>query len=177
MGSKIKFLEYPRTEAPSKLTTEVIEVFRDVEDQISSIKLEKESLTSQRAQKILRPGLEDLGFYVEGGNYNGDPLKRPVIFGENGEAASTYEVDGYHPEAECIIEIEAGRGAQSNAVHRDIIRAMTISGVALLLLAVPNLYKRDSTRAEAFNQAKPLIERLYRSNRVDLPFRLGLIGY
>lgn len=177
MTSDIRYIEYPRTKPPSPLTEEVVGVFRNVEDQISSKELKKESLSSNEVLKEVRPGLENLGFDIEDGDHTGGPLKRPVLFGENGKAAATYEVDGYHEGQGCILEVEAGRGAQSNAVHRDITRAMTISGADLLILAVPNLYDRPSTRSEAFDKAKPLIERLYRSNRVNLPFDLVLLGY
>jgi hypothetical protein len=177
MGSDIRFIKYPRTETPSTLTEDVVAVFRDVEDQISSLELKTNSLNSDKVLKMVRPGLQNTGLYIEGGEHKGDPLDRPVLFGETGEASATYEVDGYHEKHECILEVEAGRGAQSNAVHRDIIRAMTISDAELLILAVPNLYKRPSTRSEAYDKAKPLIERLYRSNRVNLPFDLVLLGY
>ena len=177
MTSDIRYIEYPRTDSPSPLTEGVVSVFRNVEDRISSKELKKESLSSNEVLEEVRPGLENLGFVIEGGDHEGNPLQRPVLFGENGRPVATYEVDGYHEESGCILEVEAGRGAQSNAVHRDITRAMTISGAKLLILAVLNLYDRPSTRSEAFDQAKPLIERLYRSNRVDLPFDLVLFGY
>lgn len=177
MASDIRFIQYPRTEPPSALTTDVVGAFREVKDRISSLELKRSSLSSNDVLEEVRPGLESIGFYVEGGDHDGNPLHRPVLFGENGETGPSYMVDAFHDGQKCILEVEAGRGAQSNAVHCDLIRAMTINGVDLVIIAVPNLYDRESTRSKAYDDAKPLIERLYRSNRVNIPFDLVLLGY
>lgn len=177
MASDIRFIEYPRTAPPSAFTRDIVESFRAVETRISTRRLKEEGLGSDDVLEEVRPELENIGFRIEGGDHESNPLERPLLFGENGEPGATYRVDGYHERQECILEVEAGRGAKSNAVHRDLIRAMTISGVEFLILAVPNLYERKSMRMEAYNNVKPVIERLYRSNRVDLPFGVVLLGY
>jgi hypothetical protein len=56
-------------------------------------------------------------------------------------------VDGYLEEEKCVLEVEAGRWWESNAIHRNLVRTMAIDGADILILAIPNVYKRKrSTR-------------------------------
>lgn len=44
-----------------------------------------------------------------------------------------------------VVEVEAGRGARSNAVYRDLIRAALIVGTQYLVLGVMNGYRHSSS--------------------------------
>jgi hypothetical protein len=63
-----------------------------------------------------------------------------VFFGENGIPTLRYEIDAYHPEWKCGLEVEAGRGWMGNAVYRDLVQAAVMVGVEYLCLAVSNVY-------------------------------------
>ena len=91
--------------------------------------------------KTLRPDLVDIGFNVEAGKKRKEKIKRPVFFGERGEPTLKYEVDAYHPDWRCGMEVEAGRAWMGNAVYRDLIQAIVMVQVDILILAVANVYK------------------------------------
>lgn len=52
-----------------------------------------------------------------------------------------YQIDAYHAEWRCGLEVEAGRAWMGNAVYRDLIQALIMVQVDHLVLAVPNAYK------------------------------------
>jgi len=68
-------------------------------------------------------------------------VKRQVLFGERGVARVTYEVDAAHDELGVVVEVEAGRGAQSDALYRDLIRASLIVDVKFLALGMMQQYR------------------------------------
>lgn len=72
--------------------------------------------------------------FVEASKRKVDKLERPVFFGENGIPTLRYEIDAYHPEWKCGLEIEAGRGWMGNAVYRDLVQAAVMVGVEYLCL-------------------------------------------
>ena len=137
---KIKYSTFPRTETPPGFVEEIVNVFREHESEISTLDLEK-GLTSDEALKILSDDLISIGFAVEVSKKKKDKIARPVFYGENGIPTVKYEVDGYHTEWKCGIEIEAGRAWKGNAVYRDLIQAIVMVEVDYLCLAVPNTYK------------------------------------
>jgi hypothetical protein len=69
------------------------------------------------------------GYAVESGKRAANKLTRPVLFGENGKATVEYDVDAFHPSHHVVLEVEAGRGAASNAHYRDIVRSSLLVGV------------------------------------------------
>ena len=103
----VSFTTFPRTQPPPFWAASVIGVFRAHEAKISTPTLSK-GLTSDGVLRELGPDLTALGFDVEEGKLQNQRIRRPVFFGENGEPALQYEVDGYHPEWRCGLEIEAG---------------------------------------------------------------------
>ncbi len=66
-------------------------------------------LTSDALRSYLRADLVSLGFMVEGSKQAKDKIKRPVFFAENGRPGLQYEIDAFHSEWSCGLEIEAGR--------------------------------------------------------------------
>jgi len=63
-----------------------------------------------------------------------DKIERPVFYGENGIPTLRYEIDAYHPDWRCGLEVEAGRGWMGNAVYRDLIQAAVMVGAQTQLL-------------------------------------------
>jgi hypothetical protein len=98
---------------------------------------------------ILREDLTALGFIVEGGKQKAHKIQRPVFYGENGVPTMHYEIDAYHADWRCGLEIEAGRGWMGNAVYRDLVQALVMVDVDFLILAVANTYKYQSSGRSA----------------------------
>jgi hypothetical protein len=81
-----------------------------------------------------------------------------------------------------VVEVEAGRGARSNAVYRDLIRTSLIVNVKYLALGVQLAYRHDAGGREvtvaSFAETKTLLEAIYASGRLQLPFEgILLFGY
>ena len=158
----------------------VVDLFRDKEHRISSEQLEK-GLTSDAVLSALCDGLVSLGFEVEQGKSHGDTIERPVFYGENGIPTLKYQVDAYHAQWRCGLEVEAGRAWMGNAVYRDIVQALVMGQVDHLCLAVANTYKyksggRSQSSADYLN-AVAVADALYAHSRILMPYRLTIIGY
>lgn len=74
-------------------------------------------LNSDAVPAHLRPGLEALGYEVEGGKAKVQKIRRPVLYGEQGLERVSYEIDAWHEELGIVVEVEAGRGTMGNAVY------------------------------------------------------------
>ena len=155
-------------------------VFRRHEHKISTITLEK-GLDSDGVLSVLREDLVELGFHVESGKRKVDKIDRPVFFGENGEPTLRYQIDAYHPDWECGLEVEAGRAFMGNAFYRDLIQASVMVQVNNFVIAVPNTYKYLAKRkplvSHDYKHAVALAETLYGHSRLRLPYNLTVIGY
>lgn len=126
---------------------------------------------------ILRPGLEEMGFVVEGGETTGK-IKRPVLFGENGETEVSYEVDGFLPDHGVVLEVEAGRGAANNADYRNLVRAGLMVDADYLVLAMMQRYLAGGQLMRSYERTRKRIDAIYASDRLRLPLRgVLLIGY
>jgi hypothetical protein len=158
----------------------VIEAFLTHEAEIGTESLDK-GLTSDEVLRTVGPELTALGFQVEAGKHTSQKIHRPVYFGENGEATLKYEVDAYHPEWRCGLEVEAGRAWMGNAVYRDLVQAMVMVEVDFLILAVPNSYRYHSGGRKAiskdYENTVRVVETLYGHTRVNMPYRLVILGY
>lgn len=143
MSSTIRFSTFPRTETPPSFTTRLIKVFGAREALIATAGREK-GMISNQVLSTLAADLVVLGFVVEQGKAQADRIKRPVFFGENGAPALQYEIDAFHPQWRCGLEIEAGRAWLGNAIYRDLIQALVMVDLSVLALAVPNGYRRKS---------------------------------
>jgi hypothetical protein len=174
--NRINYTYFPRTQPPPALTDSLVAVFRAHLEDIGTVGLE-DGLRSDRVLKEVRPDLIDVGFDVEMGKKETQKIKRPVFFGEHGEPTLRYEVDAYHSDWKCGLEIEAGRAWKGNAVYRDLIQAMVMVQVDVLALAVPNLYKYSAGTSPDYKKAHSVAEALFGHDRVDLPYSLLLIGY
>jgi hypothetical protein len=157
MSSTISFSTFPRTEPPPDFVEEVAAVFRRHETEVATETSDK-GLKSDDVLALLGPDLREIGFQVEASKKKVDKLQRPVFFGENGTPTLRYEIDAYHPEWKCGLEVEAGRGWMGNAVYRDLIQAAVMVGVEYLCQAVCNIYRYKSG-------GKPATSRDYENTR------------
>lgn len=181
MSTRIRFSSFPRTSAPPAFLHTVIARFQAVEALIGTEYLVK-GLKSDEVLEHLRSGLEVVGFEVEKGKGKSDKVERPVFFGENGTPTLRYEIDAYHPQWRCGLEVEAGRAfGGGNAIYRDIVQACVMDGVDHLLIAVPISYKYKAggrpVSEAAYEKTVEVANALYGHARVRLPFSLVIVGY
>lgn len=139
-------------------------------------------LTSDRVLSHIAVDLVSLGYQVETGKKAIEKIRRPVLFGEEGTERVSYEIDAFHDSLGIAVEVEAGRGARGNAVYRDLIRTSLIVGAKYLVLGVMIEYKHQSSGKEvtvrSFEDARSLIEAIFSSGRLGLPFEgILLVGY
>lgn len=178
--TQVRFVSFPLTKPPPSFVPAVVEVFRSNEEQISTASLEK-GLESDGVLQKLCADLQGLGFQVESSKSSGSKLARPVFYGENGEPTLRYEIDGYHPEWRCGLEVEAGRAILGNAIFRDLFQAMVMVDVDHLCLAVPNVYKYKSKGKQKFSKyydkAIAVADALFGHSRVVIPYGLTVVGY
>lgn len=178
MTTTIEYYCYPQSQRPPSIAEDIAQAFQAHESELSTKKLSQEnSLSSDNVLEKVRPDLEDLGFNVETGKKAKEKVHHPATFELNGEYDLSFEVDGYHSEEGCLIEVEAGRAWDSNHTHRNLIRAMTMVDVEILVMAVPHRYKHSNATTKAFEKTREIVDTLYRTRRVDVPFSLVLIGY
>ena len=177
---EIIFSTFPKTIKPKEFSIKVVDVFKKYSNKISTIELEK-GLKSDEVLLTLRNDLVELGFEVEKGKAKDDKIFRPVFFGENAQAKVKYEIDGFHNEWKCGIEIEAGRAWMGNAVYRDLIQSLVMVELEHLIIAVPQTYKYKSNGknliSKDYENARNLIDTIYSHSRFKLPYDLTLIGY
>ena len=126
-------------------------------------------------------GLVALGYRVELSKARVDKIALPVLFGDQGRPRVQYEVDAVHDDLGVVVEIEAGRGAKSNAGYRDLIRAALLADARFFVLGMPLEYRSGKARVEvtrAYADARDQLDAIYASQRLALPFAgLLLFGY
>ncbi|MFD1035488.1 hypothetical protein ACFQ15_12555 [Sphingomonas hankookensis] len=180
MSSTIRFSTFPRTESPPSFAAQLVDAFRTKEALIATTGREK-GMTSNQVLSTLAADLVALGFVVEQGKAQADKIKRPVFFGENGAPALQYEIDAFHHEWRCGLEIEAGRAWLGNAIYRDLIQALVMVELNVLALAVPNGYRRKSLGrtvvSKDYEGTCAVADALYGHSRVRMPYHLIVIGY
>lgn len=127
----------------------------------------------------VRPGLEALGFRVEGGE---PTIHRPVLFGEGGKPQQKYQIDAYQPTLGIGLEVEAGRSLRGNAVYRDLIQASLMVDVQYFALCVPLRYRFNASGKQyedkPYEATNSIVGAIYASGRLSFPFRgLLLLGF
>lgn len=178
--SEIRFISFPKTQPPPEYIGSIVDVFKKKESMISTIDLKK-GLISDRVMNVLTPGLKALNFNIETGKTKAKKISRPVFFGEDGQPTLKYEIDAYHTDWRCGLEIEAGRAILGNAVYRDLFQAMIMVDVDHLCLAVPNMYKYKSRKKDMempyYKKTVSIVDALFGHGRVSMPYSLSIIGY
>jgi hypothetical protein len=138
-------------------------------------------MKSDLVLEVIADDLEGtLGFEVERGKKVAGKLHRPVFFGDRGTFLRAYEIDAFHKDLGIALEVEAGRATMGNAIYRDLIQASLMVDARFLALAVPLEYRygQKLTKEPSYAKAYSVVEAIYGSKRLALPFEgLLLIGY
>ncbi|HTN79696.1 MAG TPA: hypothetical protein VMK16_08480 [Acidimicrobiales bacterium] len=167
---------YPASREPPSWVHNVVSVVASAREQIDSAT--HTGLTSDAVLKELRPGLQGHGYKVEASKKQADRIRRPVLFGDSGSERVAYEVDGVNDELGVLLEVEAGRGAMSNAVYRNLIRSSLIVGARFLALGVMLEYRYAAGATPSYRDVHDLLDAVYASGRLALPFEgVLLFGY
>jgi hypothetical protein len=143
---------FPRNVRPPEWVEPFVANVRAAEQNISTVE-RKTGLDSDHVLRQLAAGLRELGFDVESGKRASERIRRPVLFGSNGHAEVSYEIDAFHDPYGIVVEVEAGRGARGNATYRDIIRTSLIVDAQYLALLLPVAYRHVSSGREVSVQA------------------------
>jgi hypothetical protein len=172
---------FPRNARPPEWVEPFVACVRSARQGISTVE-RAEGLGSDQVLQQLAPGLRELDFDVESGKKASERIRRPVLFGKNGHAEVSYEIDAFHAEHGIVVEVEAARGARGNATYRDIIRTSLIVDAQYLALLLPVVYRYGSGSRKlvvpAYKDCVDLLSALYASQRLHLPFcGVLLIGY
>lgn len=171
-----RWIHYPLSREPPSWTRRLVQIFQKHAATIDSRDKRKAHLKSDDVLQVLAPDLVDMGFIVEGGK--GSIIHRPVYFEEFGKPARSYEIDSYHPVLKLGLEVEAGRATKGNAVYRDIVQTSLLVGVENFALAVPLSYSYADTEEPSYKVTKSILDAIYSSERLKLPFEgVLLIGY
>ena len=174
------WIYYPTRTAPPEWAKDFVAVVANCVGRIDS--REAGGLSSNDVLAELRPGLVALGYQVESGKTKAGRIRRPVLYGEGGTELLAYEIDAVHDDLGVLVEVEAGRGADGNAVYRDLVRASLIVDARFFVLAVLQQYRRMSSGrsiiVSSYRDAKNQLDAIYASQRLGLPFEgVLLVGY
>jgi hypothetical protein len=172
---------FPSNVEPPEWVRQFTEVVAAQEAEIST-QHKKTGLSSDQVLRAIAPDLSALGYEVEEGKKRMGKVRRPVLFGENGVPAVTYEVDAAHEKHGIVVEVEAGRGARGNAEYRDLLRTSLIVDARYLALVLPITYRFNSGAREgaehAYRNTSDLLTAVYASQRLRFPFDgILLVGY
>lgn len=166
---------FPRHNPYPSWVRDFVEVIRSNRDSIDS--RHHKGLKSDNLVAEIRDSLTALGWEVEAGKQANQKIHRPVLFGDNGQAIVQQEIDGWHPALKIVMEMESGRGWMGNAVYRDLVRASLIADADFLVIGVRQHYEygsRDTARND-FESTRDLLDSIYASGRLQLPFKGILI--
>jgi hypothetical protein len=172
------FYYFPRTKRAPAWVEQVLGVFESARNRIDARKAPHKK--SNEVLAILRPGLEKVGFKVESGPKQDQKLHRPVYFAEMGIADVKYEIDAFNPEHGIVVEVEAGRSVQGNAIYRDIIRTSLMIDARYSVIAMPIEYKfgKKGTLSNPYDIGVSALNAIWSSERLRLPFEgMLLVGY
>ena len=172
---------YPRNVRPATWAEQLVAVVAEAEDRLSTVH-RKTGIVSDGVLREIAAGLVGLGFTVESGKTKAAKIHRPVLFGENGVAEVSYEIDAFHDELGIALEVEAGRGAAGNADYRDIVRTSLILDARYMALLMPITYRTTASGREhsiaAYDRTRSQLHAIYASERLRLPFEgVLLVGY
>jgi hypothetical protein len=159
----------------------LVQVFLNHRTAIDSYVTHEKRMESNDVLAVLADDLEnELGFQVERGKQKLGKLPRPVFFGDQGTYLRTYEIDAFQHDHGIALEVEAGRATMGNAIYRDLIQASLMVDARYLPLAVPLEYRygKKPTTEASYAKTYSVVEAIYGSQRLDLPFDgLLLVGY
>lgn len=167
----VSWMYYPKSKQADETSKNIVNAFIAKSEAIDSSKHDYES---NKVLEIVRPELENVGFAVETGKRGYEKIHVPVIFGLNGKAELSYDVDAYHFEKHYAIEVEAGRAVTNYQFLKDFFEACVMSDTSYLCIAVRNVYKRKYD----FEKVCKFFDAMFASGRMDIPLSgLLIVGY
>lgn len=164
---------YPLWRRPAPWVSEVVGVFQTAKDAIYSI---DEHLKSAEVLERLSPGLEGIGFTMEGV----DRLPRPVLFGDEGYTVKTFNVDGFRETDGIALEVESGGAVYNNRIILDLIKMSLAVDVRAGVIAVPLDYTTERRGwAKPYPESLKLFDAIFANpERFQVPLEgLLLLGY
>ena len=166
---------FPRQNAAPEWVGHFIACIGEARSRIDSTT--HKGMTSDGVMRELREDLETLGWEIESGKTKAGKIHRPVLFGDNGRVRVHQEIDGWQPELRILLEIESGRAWMGNAVYRDLIRASLVADADYLVIGVRQFYEygKKSVSRNDFESTRELMDSIYASQRLHLPFKGVLI--
>ena len=168
----INWYYYPLSNEPTPIARQVVRVFENAASDIDST-THDEQISNEVLGKIANQ-LHDLGFQVETGKKLEQKIRVPVLYGQRGTVAKSFDADAYHPGEGFVIEVEAGRGVTNYQFLKDLFQACMMHDVFYLAIAVRNLYRNSKD----FEKMQSFFDTLYASNRLKLPLKgILIIGY
>lgn len=172
---------YPSNRRPDAWVLGLLGVIAAARGEIDTA-IVRTTLKSDDVLAALRPGLEAEGWDVEASKLRTGLIRRPVLFGPRGVPRVAYDVDAVHDEDGIVMEIEAGRGARSNAAYRDVIRGSLIVEARFFVLGLAKTYRHHSgarlVEVRSYDDFKDQMDAIYASGRLQLPFDgVLLFGY
>jgi hypothetical protein len=172
---------FPAYSPPPDWAQPLVEIFREHRKGIDSKVTHSKRMKSNDVLAVLADDLEGkMEFTVERGKKELGKLPRPVFYGDEGTYLRTYEIDAFQPDLGIALEVEAGRATMGNAIYRDLIQASLMVDAEFLAMAVPVEYRygKKPTKEPSYAKTYSVVEAIYGSKRMQLPFEgLLLIGY
>ena len=167
----IRWLYFPNSTKLPEHLKKVISAFEINEFQITS---DDYSLKSDEVLALLSAELLGSGFLVEKSKAKSDLIRVPVLYGENGKEALSFEVDAYDPTTQTVIEVEAGRGFTNYQFLKDFFECCMMQDVDYFCVAI----RKDYRGHKDFDSVCKFFETLFASRRMNLPIKgILVIGY
>ncbi len=167
----IRWMSFPKNYGIEEDFRKIVEVFEDVENDISS---STKTLESNKVLKCVAPGLKKLGYEVEEGKKKADIIHVPVLYGENGTVERAFIVDAYHKQKKIVIEVEAGRAVVNYQFLKDYYEACVMQDVEYLCIAVRQTYRNKKD----FDTVVSFFETIYASNKISTQLKkIMILGY
>ena len=167
----IKYQFFPRSRGVTKEIQNIIDCFKNVENEIDSY---TKNLVSNDVLATVRPHIERYGYKVEKGKSNEEKIDVPVLFGQDNQIDKSFYADALSSDGRIVIEVEAGQATENHRFLKDIFEACMMFDVEYLVLAVRNSYRKHND----FQRVFTFLETMYISNRLQLPLKgILLIGY
>jgi hypothetical protein len=134
-------------------------------------------LESNKVLTQLRPALEGVGFLVE---KSGLKLPRPVLYGEEGKIAKSFNVDAFRSSDGTALEVEAGSAVYNNRVILDLMKFALSMDVSQGAILVPQRYVTPKQAwTDPYPEAVKLFDAIFANpERLSFPLDgLLLVGF
>lgn len=165
---------YPSWRQPPEWVEEILRLVRDAQPHVDS---NDRHLKSNEVLALLRPALNDLGFEVEG---EADRYTLPVLFGEDGKVAKSFNVDAFRSSDGIAVEIESGGAFENNRILYDLVKMVLGVIVEFGVLIVPQKYETENRKfRDQYDECRRLFDAIWANpERLKLPLDgLLLVGY